>query len=95
MVYHYRRGQFDQALRINPRYSPAWINSGLAAEIAGDYADAERRLLEAARVDRRYRPRWTLANFYLRRNRMEDFWAWVRKAAEVRYADRTSLYELC
>jgi Tfp pilus assembly protein PilF len=66
-----------------PRSSSAWIDTGLAAEEAGDYAGAERSLLEAARIDRQHLPAWSLANFYFRRGDPASFWPWARRAAAL------------
>jgi hypothetical protein len=80
---------------LNPLSSAPRIRLGLAAEIRGDIATAERWLLEAARLDRQYEPRWTLANFYFRNGREEEFWRWIRLALEVSYGDRRPAFELC
>ena len=47
-------------------------------------------LHEAARVDRTFDPRWTLANYYFRRQNWDEFWKWMRAAAEMSYGDRSS-----
>lgn len=80
---------------LNPYASAPRIRLGLAAEIAGDSAGAERWLLDAARVDHQFEPRWTLANFYFRAGKSEEFWKWMRLALEVSYGDRTPAYDLC
>lgn len=84
----------EGAVVCNPRDSGSWIELGLQAELEGDFTRAERFLLEAARVDKQYDPRWALANFYLRRNDAENFWPWVRAAAAMSYGDATSLFRL-
>jgi hypothetical protein len=87
-----------QALRrvveVDPRRSSAWIALGLSAEQAGDWSEAERDLLEAARVDRQYLPAWTLANFYFRRGAEGAFWRWARLAALLTYDDFRPLLRL-
>jgi hypothetical protein len=85
----------ERAVVCNPRDSESWIELGLQAEKEGDSTKAERFLLEAARVDKQYDPRWTLANFYFRRNDAENFWSWARKAAAMSYGDGASLFRLC
>ena len=85
----------EAALVCNPRDSASWIELGLQAEMEGDFTKAERFLLEAARVDKQYDPRWTLANFYFRRNDAENFWSWVREAAAMSYGDGSPLFRLC
>ena len=81
---------------LNPRASDPRIKLGLAAEMRGDSAQAERWLLDAASVDHEFEPRWTLANFYFRAgNRNDDFWKWMRAALEMSYGDRTPAFDLC
>jgi hypothetical protein len=83
------------ASRLNPLDSSVWIRRGLRAEFEGDYARAEQFLLEAARVDKLFDPRATLANYYFRRNNSAQFWRWVREALAINYGDLTSLFRLC
>lgn len=89
------RTALEAAVRASPRRSSAWIALGLEREAALDYSAAERCLLEAARVDRTYQPRWTLANFYFRRDDAERFWLWARRAAGMASRDLTPLLALC
>ena len=56
---------------------------------------AEKWLLDAARVDRQFEPRWTLANFYFRREQRGEFWKWMRAALEVSYGVRSLAFDLC
>jgi len=93
--YQSRSRKLEQAVRLNPYFSAAWMELGLRAESENQMAKAETALLEAARVDRTFEPRWTLANFYFRRNRWTEFWKWIRAAAEMSYGDRTALFQLC
>jgi hypothetical protein len=72
-----------------------WIELGLRFEADGKMARAEECLLRAAEADRQYLPRWTLANFYFRRQDTERFWAWAKSAAEMVYGDATPLFRLC
>ncbi|MGH9660143.1 MAG: hypothetical protein ACRD96_16460 [Bryobacteraceae bacterium] len=87
------------AAALNPRDSAVWIRRGLRAEVAGRISDAEKFLLEAARVDRLYPPRWTLAGFYFRRYEQtrddEPFWKWTRAALEIGYGDLAPVFTLC
>lgn len=85
----------QSALACNPRDSSSWIELGLRAEMDKDFAKAESHLLEAARVDRQYDPRWALVNFYFRRGDAEKFWFWAREAAAMSYGDAASLFRLC
>lgn len=85
----------QRAARVNPLSSEPRIRLGLAAETRGDFGKAETWLLEAARVDRQFEPRWTLANFYFRRERWDEFWKWMRAALEMSYGDRRLAFDLC
>ena len=90
----------EKVARLNPFASAPRIRLGLAREVSGDFVDAEKWLLDAAGVDHQFEPRWTLANFYFRAGRREQFWAeqfwaWMRPALEVSYGDRTPAFDLC
>ena len=85
----------ERAAALSPLSSAPRIRLGLAAETRGDFPAAERWLLEAARVDHQFEPRWTLANFYFRRARAAEFWKSMRAALEVSYGDRTPAFDLC
>jgi tetratricopeptide (TPR) repeat protein len=85
----------EQVAALNPRASAPRIRLGLAAEVRGDAAAAERWLLEAFSVDRQFETRWTLANFYFRQSRPGDFWTWMRSALEMSYGDRAAAFNLC
>ena len=56
-----------------PGESAAWMRLGLRAELNGKHREAEEYLLKAAEVDHQYAPRWTLMNFYFRRNQADKF----------------------
>jgi tetratricopeptide (TPR) repeat protein len=71
------------ALALDPRNAAAWMDLGVKAEFRGDMAQAEKLLLEAARVDRTFKPAWTLANFYVRTGQTERFWRWIRACLEI------------
>jgi hypothetical protein len=85
----------DAAVALNPNDAAAWVHRGLAAEMRQDLDRAEQDLLRAAEVSAQYEPRWTLANFYYRRQRAADFWKWARLALERSYGDRRPLFGLC
>lgn len=93
--YQARLNRLDRAVKLNPYLASAWIELGLRAEAAGDVAQAETSLRQAARVDRTFEPRWALANFYFRRGNGDEFWKWIRAAADMSYGDRTGLFQLC
>ena len=88
------RPQLERIARLNPRLAAPRIRLGLAAELQGDAAAAERWLLEAAAVDRQFETRWTLANFFFRQDR-DEFWTWMQAALEMSYGDRKPAFDLC
>lgn len=83
------------AVRLNRYEAEADIELGLEYEAEGDYARAEQGLLRAFAVDHTYLPRWSLANFYLRRENIQAYWTWARRAAEMPSGDTAALFELC
>jgi tetratricopeptide (TPR) repeat protein len=89
-----RTSALESAVRLNRFDSKSWIELGLDWELRGGRARAERCLLEAARVDKTYAPRWTLANFYFRANDRERFLPWLREAARMSYGDGVPLARL-
>jgi hypothetical protein len=102
--YYMRLAQLDEtharelletALRLNRFNAQAAIELGLQYEAEGDYAQAEKLLLQAWAADRTYLPRWSLANYYLRRDNTPAFWFWAHKAAEMPSTDITPLFGLC
>ena len=102
--YYMRLAQFDTAnaqallatsLRLNRYDSQADIELGLRYEAEGDFGRAEKQFLEAFEVDHTYLPRWSLANYYFRRDNMPAFWTWARSAAAMPADDVGSLFELC
>ncbi len=102
--YYMRLAQFDRAhaqnllttsLALNRYDAQADIELGLQYEADGDVVRAEKQLLQAYDVDHTYLPRWTLANYYFRRDNMPAFWDWARSAASMPAEDVGSLFELC
>jgi tetratricopeptide (TPR) repeat protein len=103
--YYIRLAQFETinapvllqtALDLNYYNAQAAIDLGLHYESEGDNARAEQLLLQAYSVDHTYLTRWSLANFYLRRDNMPAFWLWARRAAEMPAEDNLgALFELC
>src|SRR5450631_2222523 len=67
---------------LTPLASAPRLRLGLAAEVRGDFDAAERWLLDASKVDHQFEPRWTLANYYFRRQNASEFWKWMRTALE-------------
>ena len=102
--YYMRLAQFDRehaqellttALRLNRYDAQADIELGLQYEANGDFPRAERQLLDASEVDNTYLPRWSLANYYFRRDNVPAFWAWARSAANMPSDEVEPLFELC
>lgn len=89
------RSALERARILNPRSGATCIRLGLHSELNGDTIRAEQLLLDAAKVDRTYEPRWTLANFYFRRAQWDRFWFWAREALQIAYNDQSPLYLLC
>ena len=71
------------------------IARGLEAERNHDLISAERDLLAAAAADHQYGPRWTLAGFYFRHDRQDEFWKWTRDALNVGTRELGGLFDLC
>jgi len=89
------RGELlGSALAAHPRSVAAWIRLGLEQEQGPDGEAAEKALLQAAYLDHQLLPVWTLANFYFRQNRQEDFWEWGARAAQLTYDDYRPLLQL-
>lgn len=85
----------EKTLALNPFNAQANIELGLRSEAQGDDAAAERYLLAAYGVDRTYLPRWSLANYYLRHDRRQEFWTWAQRALQMPAEDVSPLFELC
>jgi hypothetical protein len=82
----------ERAAALNPFDSQVWIELGLSAETSGDLPLAERDLLSAVHVDRRFSPQWELEQFYYRHGDSQRFWQWTQRAAQI--ADDSDLDEL-
>jgi len=79
-----RKALLQRSVAENPFNYNAWIRLGLMAEMQdGDNAAAERYYLQAASVDHMFLPRWTLANFYFRQQRPDDFFHWTKETLAV------------
>lgn len=86
---------FQTAATLNPLDSRPLIELGLRSELAGDPKTAEALFLKAADIDHQYLPRWTLANFYLRRNDEQNFWVWANRTLEMEYRPFSPVFRLC
>ena len=85
----------QRAVALNPADAQSWIDLGLQYEAGGDNARAEQCLVRAVEEDAQYLPRWTLANYYFRRNDPPRFWFWAKRAAAMAYGDPLPLFRLC
>jgi tetratricopeptide (TPR) repeat protein len=73
-----------KAVALNPFDVESWMQLGLNAELQkGDAQAAERYYLRAAQIDKMFRPRWTLTNFYFRQQRPSEFFPWARATLEI------------
>ncbi len=72
------------AVALNPFDVDSWIQLGMQAELErGDAQSAEPYYLRAAEIDKMFRPKWTLANFYFRQQRPADFFRWSKATLEI------------
>lgn len=85
----------QRAVALNPYLTRARLELGLRAEATGDRQQAEALLLDAYRHDRMFLTRWTLANFYFRREDDASFWQWARASAEYAHSGFYWLFDLC
>lgn len=84
-----------RAIELNPWDSASWVDLGLRAEAERDEPRAQQCLLRAAEVDRKFLPRWTLANYYMRHGDTARVWMWAKQAAAMVYGDARPLFRLC
>lgn len=84
-----------QALSLNPRRPLALTQAAISAELAGQTATAERLLLQAARYNQLWLPRWSLASFYFRRADFPQTLRWAALALQRAHDDRTAIFRLC
>jgi tetratricopeptide (TPR) repeat protein len=84
----------DTALKLNPTNAILRIERAVNAEVSGNPDAAEASLLEAARLDHQYIPRWTLAAFYYRQRDLPKFRIWARQALEMAWGDALPLFQM-
>ena len=84
----------QRAASLNPYYSWVWIQLGLRAERDGQHELAGQYLLRASQIDRRFTPRWTLSDFYFRRQRTDLFWHWAREALRIKDGEPRLVFRL-
>jgi hypothetical protein len=84
-----------RAVALNPWDARSWIELGLRAEAEGDDTTSKQCLLRAAEADKKFLPRWTLANYYFRHGDTAMFWFWAKEAAAMVYGDAQPMFRLC
>jgi len=89
-----KAARLKRALTANPRKTWARIELGLLWESEGKTEKAEDCLLEAARTDHQQLAAWTLANFYFRHEKQDDFWHWARETVRLNFDDVRPLLRL-
>lgn len=72
----------------------AWVGLGLEQELGRNFPAAEKSLLHAAEISREYIPRWTLSNFYFRRNDAAHFQTWARQALTIGSGDLQPVFKM-
>ena len=73
-----------RAVELNPFDSVSLIQLGLDAEInQSDPKAAETYFLKAAAVNHMYEPKWTLTNFYFRRQNDGEFFRWANETLKI------------
>jgi tetratricopeptide (TPR) repeat protein len=79
---------------LNACEADALIGLGLLAESGARLQEAEDYLTRAARISRRFRPKWALAFFYARQGKFDQFWPAASDAANVDAADVQPVFRL-
>jgi hypothetical protein len=73
-----------KAVELNPFDYQSLIQLGLFAEIdQSDLKGAERYFLQAAAVNHMYEPKWTLTNYYFRRQSASEFFRWANETLKI------------
>lgn len=73
-----------RAAALDPFSAQVWLQLGFDAEFHHlDFTGAEKYYLRAASVSHLFLPRWTLANFYFRRQNKPAFLQWAHAALEI------------
>ncbi len=85
----------ENVVKLDPYNAEADVELSLRLEAEGKYIQAETLLQNAFAIDHTFLPRWSLANFYFRRDDMPAFWHWARMAADIPSDQTEPLFELC
>ncbi len=79
-----RTALLQRAATLNPYADQTWLQLGFDAEFHhADFAAAEKYYLKAADMSHLYLPRWTLTNFYFRRQDKPEFLKWAHAALQI------------
>jgi len=74
----------QRATQLDPFDYQSLIQLGLHAEIVeADPKTAETYFLKAAAVNKMFLPKWTLTNYYLRRQNSSEFFRWANQTLQV------------
>jgi len=86
---------FEEAVRLSPNDFRLWIELGRAYEQADRFEDAERAFRRGVELAPEYTfPQWQIGNFYLRRGRADEAFAYLAKAAEKSIVYREQVFGL-
>jgi tetratricopeptide (TPR) repeat protein len=86
---------FSTVVALSPYDYRWWIELGRAREQAENYEAAEKAYLRAVELSPNYTyPRWQIGNFYLRRNRSEEAFAELKKAAAATSVYRDQVFSM-
>lgn len=79
-----REALLHKAIELNPLDFSSYIQLGLIAEMERhDLAAAEHDYLQAADVNHMFLPKWTLTNFYFRREQPDNFFRWAKATLQA------------
>lgn len=86
---------YKNIVKLSPFDFRWWIELGRAFEQADNFNEAEKAYLRAVELAPAYtNPHWQLGNFYLRRNRSDEAFAELKKAAETNPVYRDQVFSL-
>jgi hypothetical protein len=73
-----------RAVALDPCDYQSWIQLGLISELQEqNIAQAERDYRKAAQVNHMFLPKWTLMNFYFRRQNQSEFFRWAKETLAI------------
>jgi hypothetical protein len=85
---------FRRAISLNTFETDAMLGLAVLAETRGDQASAEALYVQATQSSRRLKPALSLAAFYARVGRMDDFWRTATAAAAIDKSDVATVFQL-